>query len=304
MTVVVTGAAGFVGWHLVRELAGRGHAVVGIDRRDGIPAEAVPLVADLTDGCRDVRDALAEADAVFHLAGAPGVRAAGPVASERRRRDNVLAGLAVLRAVPNATTLVAVSSSSVYGGALHRRRVRACNEEDQLRPRGGYARSKAELEAACRQRLARGGQVAIARPFTVAGEGQREDMAIARWLAAARRGAPLTIYGSPSRTRDVTDVRDVVEGLIRLAERQVSGPVNLGTGSASSLSELAAAAARAVGVEPVVEVRPAGPDDPPATLADTARCQRLLGFTPRTDLGALVARQAAAGTRTELGVAA
>lgn len=304
LSVVVTGAAGFIGAHLVRELVRRGHRVVGIDRRDIIPAEATPLVAELSGGCRDVREGLAGADAVFHLAGAPGVRTADPEASERRRRDNVLAGLAVLRAVPAATTLVVVSSSSVYGGALHGGRVRASVEDDPLRPRGGYARSKAQLEAACWERLARGGAVAVARPFTVAGEGQREDMAIARWLAAARRGAPLTIYGSPARTRDVTDVRDVVEGLIRLADRQVSGPVNLGTGSGVPLLELAAAAARAAGVEPVIAVRPAGADDPPATLADTARCRRLLGFRPRTDLGALVARQAAAGSRTELGVAA
>jgi nucleoside-diphosphate-sugar epimerase len=299
--VIVTGAAGFIGSHLVELLVARGQRVVGIDRRAGMPAGTTEhLVTDLLDPDPDgrVRDALRAADAVFHLAGRPGVRDHGPALPWLRQRDNVLAGERVLRAVPPGVPVVVASSSSVYGGApcRHGGRLRASRETDLLRPRGGYAASKAELERRCWQRAAAGGLVAVARPFTVAGERQRPDMAVAGWLAAVRQGRPIRILGDPARTRDLTDVRDVVLGLLLLAERGVGDAVNLGTGTGHRLLDIARAVADALGERPELVVEPAGPEEPAATLADTTRCRRLLGFTPRTDLPTLVRRQAAAPT--------
>ena len=288
--VVVTGAAGFIGGHLTAALRAQGLDVVGIDRRPG-----AEVVADLTGPGGDVHDLLHEADAVFHLAGCGGVRRSGPDAERTWWRDNVLATEVVLGAVPASTPLVVTSSSSVYGGA---RRGRPSDERDRLRPRGGYARSKAEVERRCRARLSKGGQVAIARPFTVAGEGQRPDMALAGWIRTAARGEPLPILGSPDRRRDVTDVGDVVRALLAMADRAVTGVVNVGTGVSHSLAELAAAVAAAVRPTGVV-VRPALSDEVEATQAATARCERLLGFRPRTDLDALVRRQARAALALE-----
>ena len=282
--IVVTGAAGFIGGHVVAALRRRGEAVVGLDVRPGADVRA-----DLTAAGDDAGDLLRSADAVFHLAGAGGVRLDGPAAEATWWRANVLATEAVLAAVPPATTLVVTSSSSVYGGTAGR----ASREGDRLRPRGGYARSKVEVERRVAARLAAGGHAAVARPFTVAGEGQRQDMALARWLAAARAGEPLRAHGSLERRRDVTDVHDVVSALLALADRQAAGPVNVGTGVAHTLGEMVAAVVAAVGPAPVL-VEPAHRDDVDATLADTARCRRLLGFVPCTDLATLVRRQAAA----------
>jgi nucleoside-diphosphate-sugar epimerase len=190
--------------------------------------------------------------------------------------------------------VVVASSSSVYGGARHGGRLRPSAEADRLQPRGGYARSKVALERRCWQRAAAGGLVAVARPFTVAGQGQRPDMAIARWLAAVRHGRPICILGGPDRTRDVTDVADVALGLVRMAEGGITGPVNLGTGVGHRLGDLAATVGAIDGHQPRLVIEPAGPAEPVATLADTRRCRRLLGFVPVTDLAALIARQAAA----------
>src|SRR5690349_6011375 len=98
MAVVVTGSSGFIGRHVVEQLHRGGYAVVGLDRRPppaGLPGEH--LRVDLTDLGRAsgtaataaARDALAEAEAVWHLAGCPGVRSAGPDLASRRWRDNV-----------------------------------------------------------------------------------------------------------------------------------------------------------------------------------------------------------------------
>ena len=285
MAVVVTGAAGFLGRALLADLRAARLDVVAVDRHQ-VPGG---LRADLLDNDPAVAAALRDADAVFHLAGRPGVRETGPAADAARDRDNVAATAAVLRLVPPATPLVVTSSSSVYGGAPGR----PSREDDPLRPLGGYARSKAVVEALCAARLAAGGAVTVARPFTVAGEGQRPDMALARWIAAVRAGRPLLVLGSPARTRDVTDVRDVVRALRLAAERGVTGPLNTGTGRPRTLADLAAAVCRALGAPAELIVRPARAVEPAATWADTTRIQRRLGFAPVTDLDELVARQVA-----------
>ena len=288
MAVVVTGAAGFLGRAVVAALAADGVPVVALDRRPPPAGPGVtPIRADLLGGDRAAGAALREADAVLHLAGRPGVRDAGPEAQAARARDNVAATAAVLSAVPAGTPLVVTSSSSVYGGAAGR----PSRETDRLRPLGGYARSKAAVEALC---AARGGAVAVLRPFTVAGEGQRPDMALARWIAAVRAGRPIEILGCPSRTRDVTDVRDLVTAVRLAAERGVTGLLNVGTGRPRTLAELAAAVCRALGAPAELVVRPAAAVEPAATWADTALCRRRLGFVPATDLDALLARQVAA----------
>ncbi|HVE64766.1 MAG TPA: NAD(P)-dependent oxidoreductase [Mycobacteriales bacterium] len=302
MAVVVTGSTGFIGRHLVHALVAAGHQVLALDRRPatGLPAGAWPLVADLLDA--EAADALLDAEAVFHLAARPGVRGSGGPESARtelrlRHRDNVLATAAVLAATPLSTPLVVTSSSSVYGGTA--RPGRPSRETDPLRPRGGYARSKVEVEQLCEQRRAAGGAVAVARPFTVAGEGQRPDMALARWITATSAGRPVTVLGSPLRTRDVTDVRDVVCGLQLLAEVGLGRTVNLGTGVSRPLTALLDAVCAAVRAPVEVRSQPAAYDEVADTCADTRRCQRLLGFTPSTDLDEVVRRQvAAAGVET------
>lgn len=293
MPVVVTGSSGFIGTHLVEALLARGTRVIGIDR---LPAAGrrgfEPLVAEIVDDER-VTDALRTADAVFHLAGCPGVRDTTADVARRRWHDNVLATEAVLAATPLTTPLVVTSSSSVYGGAPGPAG-RGCREADPLRPRGGYAHSKAAVEARCQERLARGGAVAIGRPFTVAGEGQRADMALATWLAAATAGRAIRLLGSPARTRDVTDVRDVVRALVAMADRGVTGPLNVGTGVGHRLDELVAAVLTVTGAPAGLVIAPASHDEVQHTLADTTLIQRRLGFVPRTDLLDVVARQAAA----------
>lgn len=293
MHVVVTGGAGFVGRAVVRRLRASGADVVSVDRRPGTaggsPAGVRVLTADLLDSRDDVSAALRTAGAVVHLAGCPGVRDEGPDVERRRARDNVDATARVLAAVPAHVPLVVASSSSVYGGA---RDGRGSREGDALRPRGGYARSKAEVEALCAESVATGARVTVARPFTVAGEGQRPDMALSRWLAAARAGRPLLVFGSLQRRRDVTDVAQVARALVELARHGRPGPVNIGTGTGHTLAELVDAVGSAVGTRPAVEVLPASAEEVPETLADTERLRSLLGWVPCTDLPGLVRRQA------------
>jgi nucleoside-diphosphate-sugar epimerase len=291
VTSIVTGAAGFIGQALVRALLDTGETVIGIDRRPQRPEPGLTVItADLVERAEPVRAALAAADRVFHLAGCPGVRDAGPDIEARRHRDNVLATAAVLAAVPARTPLVVTSSSSVYGGAVHGR---PSAEGDPPRPRGGYARSKIDAERLCLARIETGARIAIARPFTVAGEGQRPDMALSQWIAAARAGRPLRLLGSDLRTRDVTDVRHAASALIDLTERGAQGLVNIGSGVGQTLRAMIAAVAAALDTDVRTFVVPASHVEPSDTLADVRTLRARIGWTPQTDLPALVARQVA-----------
>ncbi len=290
MVAVVTGAAGFIGRALVRELAEHG-PVLGIDRAAMPPAPGVATrVADLLEPDREVHAALHRAEVVYHLAGCPSVRDRRADVDAWRYRDNVLATAAVLAAVPFDTPLLITSSSSVYGGACNGR---PSAEADRLAPRGGYARSKVLVEDLCAARRQAGGLTTVVRPFTVAGEGQRPGMALSCWIEAARAAAPLQVFGSPQRSRDITDVRAAVQALIELAGLRWSGVVNLGTGVGHTLGELVDAVARALGTEVTVHCTSAASVEVPHTLADTTLLRELLGWVPVTDLDALVARQVA-----------
>jgi nucleoside-diphosphate-sugar epimerase len=288
VSVVVTGAAGFIGRALTRALVGSGQRVVAVDRRPQPAAPGVTvLTADLLDADSLVEVALREAEAVFHLAACSGVRDTSPGVDLRRKRDNVEVTERVCALVPADMPLIVTSSSSVYGGA---RFGRASHESDPLHPRGGYARSKARTEAVCARRAADGGHTLAVRPFTVVGEGQRADMALSRWAAAARAGGPLRVFGSLERTRDFTCVRETARGLMALAERGATGVVNLGSGSPRTLRETVQALESVLAVDIDVRVEAAAHYEVADTWADTARFEALTGFRPHTDLHDVVRR--------------
>lgn len=292
MTIVVTGASGFIGTHLVHGLLGRGEVVIGLDRRPptAVHVRYVHLITDLAQPGDDAIDALRAAHGVVHLAARAGVREQGPEVERRRYFDNVVTAEQVLAAVPGDVPLLVTSSSSVYGGVRHGR---PSQETDRLRPQGGYARTKVAVEARCAARAAAGGCVTVARPFTVVGEGQRPDMALSRWIADARAGRPQVVFGGLDRCRDITDVRCVVRALITLLDRSPVRAVNIGTGIAHTLGELTTAVRRVVAAVPV-EVRPLPVAEPDETLADVRRGRAAFGFVPSTDVLGVVRRMAAA----------
>jgi nucleoside-diphosphate-sugar epimerase len=295
---VVTGASGFIGTHLVEQLAGRGANVVGLDRRE--PAAAAPGVhhrVELTAAADHdlVASELAAADVVYHLAGRDGVREMGPEVASARRRDNGLAAVTVVGLTPLHTPLFVMSASSVYGGAcLHGGRAVPSHEDDPLHPKGGHARSKVLVERMCEPRRARGGLVTLVRPFTVAGPRQRPDMAVSKWLRAALTGEPAQVLGSLERHRDVTDVRQVARALVELAAHADLDVVNIGTGRPVPLGAVLSAVVGVVGRPVEVTVQPASHEEPAVTCADTTRLARRLGWVPETDLDDLVGAQLAA----------
>lgn len=295
MKALVTGSAGFIGSNLVRRLAARGDEVVGIDRLRKRGKAGLHITMDLAERASLVEIArwTAWADVVFHLAARPGVRSHSPRIDLRRHRDIIVATEHVMAVTPGRTHVILASSSSVYGEAARRNNShRPSRETDHPRPLGRYGRYKQRMEQLGRQYRHFGDGLAIARPFTVIGEGQRPDMALSIWIDAVRSGEPVRVFGSLDRARDVTDVDRVVDGLLAMADLRYCGLVNLGAGRPRSLGEMVEAVFLATGLETPVQVVPASPEEVRATCADPTRARRELGIDLTTELLQATRRQA------------
>jgi nucleoside-diphosphate-sugar epimerase len=211
---LVTGAAGFIGTHLVDHLLDTGWDVLGVDAREPAPAprhRAFRMVrSDLVTADAQSLDELCRGvDVVFHLAGQPGVRSSWSGGFARCARDNIDATQRLLDAARHhpIDRFVFASSSSVYGNAVGRH----VDEDDPAVPHSPYGVTKLAAELLCRAYAANFDVPAVnLRYFTVYGPGQRPDMSIHRMIRAALGKQPFHLYGDGSQTREFTFVTDVV----------------------------------------------------------------------------------------------
>ncbi|WP_233435895.1 NAD-dependent epimerase/dehydratase family protein [Streptomyces anulatus] len=294
---VVTGSAGFIGSHLAHALVQAGTTVIGVDRRDPStdPTAAANLAAlrgrpgyhhvtaDLLHCAID--PLLIDADAVFHLAGIPGVRPSwGPQFGDYLA-SNVLATHRVLEASTRigVPRLVVASSSSVYGPTDGD----ASLETDRPNPASPYAVTKLAEEQLCLAYAERPGgpSVVALRYFTVYGPRQRADMFTHRALYAALIGQPLRLYGDGRQRRDFTYIDDVVTATIAAGVvPNAYGTINVGGGSNASLLDVINIANSLTGREIQLHQDHVRNGDVLLTRADPSRAGEVLGWQPRVDL--------------------
>ncbi|MHC4606652.1 MAG: NAD-dependent epimerase/dehydratase family protein, partial [Planctomycetota bacterium] len=241
MNALVTGATGFVGPYLVRELVDAGYRVRAIAKDPGPLPRGVPLLRkDLSRlRGRDLR--AARPDVVFHLAAVAGYyfsRAHPETAFE----VNALGTARLFRALEEAglrCRVVHVGSGDIYAD-----RRRPLREDDPIRPRNEYCASKAcgEMLAAARARA--GWDVVLLRPFNHIGPGQSADFvapAFARQIARAEAGRASRVIrtGDLTPVRDFSDVRDVARAYRLAAERAPGGgPFNVSSGRGTRIRAL------------------------------------------------------------------
>lgn len=290
--MLVTGAGGFVGSWLLRDLLGEGHEVFA-GTSDPLPPEgqgARWVAMDVTsdDSVRRALEAAAP-DAVYHLAGQSSVGASfgDPLGTWD---VNATGTLRLVAALPKGARLLFVGSGEAYGVVPEDEQ--PIREDRPLRPTNPYAASKAAAEMAVLQAAASGGvQAVAARSFNHTGPGQDTRFAIAsfaRQLAQLRAGgaSPVLRVGNLSPRRDMLDVRDVVRAYRVLMERGESGAVyNVASGRAPSIREMVEILIDLSGTGARVEVDPerVRPTDVPVLRGDASRL-RALGWEPRIPL--------------------
>jgi len=290
MRVLVTGVSGFVGFHLAQHLAGRGDRVLGLGLNPSPAATAQLLQGEWRVDICDlaaVESALREAapEAIVHLAAqsSGGESFGDPVGTYRVNAVGTVTLLeAARRDAPQARVLI-VGTGDVYGPQPAGSRV---NEDTPLRPVSPYAFSKAAADAAAEHYASRGLDVMRTRSFGHLGPGQTDRFVVpslARQIseAEAGRGDPVVRVGNLDVTRDLCDVRDVVEAYRRLLERGERGAVyNVCRGAGTSLAELAHSLIARARIPLTLEVdrdrlRPA---DVPYLVGDPGRIERATGW--------------------------
>ena len=305
MTVVVTGAAGFIGAAVCARLLSRGDAVVGVDEFNAYydPTLKRARVAGLVqrDGFRlveqDVADAAAMAKlvaapdvtGVVHLAAQAGVRYSidNPFAYERSNLAGHLSVLEACRHAPSVRHLVYTSSSSVYGD---RAGSGAFSEDDPVdRPVSLYAATKRSGELISQSYASLYGfPMSGLRFFTVYGPWGRPDMAYFSFTRKILAGEPIEVFGQGKMARDFTYIDDIVDGIVGVLDRP--GPAgshrlfNIGDNRPVGLMRMIEILEQALGRKATKLMRPMQPGDVTATYADVSRLEALTGYRPKVSL--------------------
>jgi nucleoside-diphosphate-sugar epimerase len=286
--VFVTGAIGFVGQWLEKELSRQGHKVVGT------PGPDVLDIADLSGLVSWLDNPGGPPDAVVHLAGmafAPD-GANDPAEAFRVNVGGTVALFEALREIGIQVPVLVSGSSDVYG--TPRPEDLPLREDAPFAPDSSYALSKVAQEGVAAEAAARHGfPVVVTRSFNHTGPGQRPVFvvpAMAQRVMAVKRGQSMTIpAGNIDVRRDLTDVRDVVVAYRLLIEASVRGlledrftVVNVASGEVVTVRSVIERLSALAGVVPDIETDPAlvRADDPVEIRGDAALIRRIVGWQP------------------------
>ena len=306
MKILITGSAGFIGFHATQEFLRRGWDVVGIDnfcdyysvrlKRDRAAALAAEWKApryelreiDICD-LEALRAAFADVapDVVLHLAAQPGVRysISHPFVYQTTNVEGFLNILECCRHAPRMPKLVFASSSSVYGGNTKM----PFEEGDKVdTPICLYAATKKanELMAHTYAHLY-GLQTIGLRFFTVYGAWYRPDMVLSLFADAMLHGRPVKVFNNGNMLRDFTYVGDIVDGIVRVVEATdlpTYDIFNIGNHRSEKLLDVIQTLAQALDVEPKMDMLPMQPGDVLATYASVEKLHKAVGYEPRTTI--------------------
>ena len=297
---LVTGAAGFIGFHVASALLKRGDRVSGLDdlnayydvRLKKARLERLGAFPEFSFHRADIADAEAldrvfrewPFDAVCHLAAQVGVRYSltNPIVYGS---SNLMGFLRVLEQCRHRGTgnLVYASSSSVYGA---NEKVPFSENDRVDRPVSLYAATKVadELMAHTYSHLY-GIPCTGLRFFTVYGPWGRPDMALYTFAEKILAGKPIDVYNHGKMERDFTYIDDIVTGVLAAIDRPLGFEViNLGNSRTVSLERFIEVLERALGAKATRNYLPLQPGDVPRTFADVSRAKRLLGWEPTTSI--------------------
>jgi len=298
MKILVTGSAGFIGFHLCKELLARGDEVVGLDNfndyYDQKLKEDRNTLLEETKGFtlirgdirkhEDIDAAVQGVDRVCHLAAVAGVRYALEH-PEEYISNNLVGFFEVIDAVKRHEVpgLIYASSSSVYGDS---KKLPASEDDRTDKPISLYGENKYQNEMLAHvYHHLNGTHVTGLRFFTVYGPYGRPDMALFLFTDAIVKGNPMQIFGEGKMQRDFTYVDDIVAGTIAAIDKNYEEEIfNLGCGKQEELMNYVKTIEKACGKEGKKELLGMQPGDVRATSADISKAKKMRGYEPKTEI--------------------
>jgi dTDP-glucose 4,6-dehydratase len=303
MRLLVTGAAGFLGSHLVDRLLDAGHEVVGMDNLvTGSAANLAHLNGDprFTFVRHNVSQYIAlrgALDGVLHFASP-----ASPVDYLGLPIQTLKVGAlgthnALGLAMAKSARFMLASTSEVYGDPLvHPQPETYWGHVNPVGPRGVYDEAKRFAEAlTMAYHRVHGLDTRIVRIFNTYGPRMRprDGRVVSNFIMQALREEPLTIYGDGQQTRSFCYVDDLVEGILRLLERGTAEPMNIGNPGEFTVRQLAELVLAITGSHSQIEMRPLPVDDPRQRCPDITCARAVLGWEPRVSLEEGISRTVA-----------
>ncbi len=306
MTVLVTGAAGFIGYHVSEALLARGVAVTGVDnlndyydvrlkdaRLERLAKRAGFRFLKLDFAEREPMLGLANEDFshIVHLGAQPGVRYSlvNPFAYITANVMGHVVVLELARKLKHLKNVVYASSSSVYGGNT---KLPFAVGDAVETPQSLYAATKRsdELISHTYAHLYGIPQVGL-RFFTVYGPWGRPDMAPILFTRAMLAGEPIRVFNDGEMWRDFTYIDDIVSGVLAAMEAPPNNTpphkvYNLGNNKSEKLTDFIATLERSLNVKAEMKFEPMQPGDVVSTYADIEETKRVLGFAPTTPMSA------------------
>jgi len=300
MTILVTGAAGFIGSHVCEHFAGPDHNVIGVDNFDDfyfIKFKQSNLAELLKKSSfkfhkADVRDSKAlhsifssnKIDIVIHLAAKAGVRPSIDSISEYYD-VNVNGTVSLLESmrIHEVKNMLFASSSSVYGNNSKLPFSETDNVDNPISP---YASTKKSGELLCHvySHLYEF-NITCLRFFTVFGPRQRPDLAIHKFTRLIDEDKPIPFYGDGSTSRDYTYIDDIVNG-ISSALNHLDGYriYNLGESKVTNLKDMVQIIENSLGKKAILNKLPLQPGDVSITYADISKATAEIGYDPKFDI--------------------
>jgi len=309
MTILVTGAAGFIGFNTSRALLARGEKVLGVDNLndyyDVSLKQARLDVLNQQDGFRFKRLDIAERQdvetlinengditGVIHLASQAGVRYSliDPYAYSRANVEGHLVLLETCRTLENLKHFVYASSSSVYGGNT---KLPFSINDSVDTPLSVYAATKRSMELFAHSYSHIYGMVLTGlRFFTVYGPWGRPDMAAFIFIRKILAGEPIPVFNNGDMRRDFTYIDDIVAGVLAVLDkppvaeegRAANRIYNIGNNNSEPLMRFISVLEDALGRKAEIDFQPLQVGDVPETTADITETQRDFGFEPKTTI--------------------
>ncbi|XP_033118256.1 UDP-glucuronic acid decarboxylase 1-like isoform X2 [Anneissia japonica] len=290
--VLITGGSGFVGSHLVDRLMMEGHEVTVVDnfftgRKRNVEHWLGHNNFELIN--HDiVEPLLIEVDQIYHLASpaSPPHYMYNPIKTIKTNSMGTLNMLGLAKRVK--ARLLLASTSEVYGDPeQHPQTEEYWGHVNPIGPRACYDEGKRVAETMCYAYAKQENvEVRVARIFNTFGPRMHmaDGRVVSNFIMQALQGDPITIYGSGTQTRSFQYVTDLVDGLIRLMNSQVSTPVNIGNPDEHTILEFAQIIKNFVGGTSEIVHKEAAQDDPKKRKPDISKAKRLLQWEPKVPL--------------------